>query len=79
MSSFLLPQQCPACLVRLIGMVLEMGDRWPYSCCFAGCWFQGLFNIVRSILVQFPSSFFFKCFFSVHVAHPYGRIDTTAA
>ena len=31
MSSPLLFQQCPTCLVW------EMGDRWPYSCCFV--WF----------------------------------------
>ena len=37
MSSFLLLQQWPAWLVRLIWMVLELGDSWPYSCCFAGC------------------------------------------
>ena len=34
MSSFLLLQQCPACLVRLILIVFVMGGRWPYSCCF---------------------------------------------
>ena len=35
MSSFLFLQQCPACLVRLSWMLLEMGGRWPYSCF---CW-----------------------------------------
>ena len=58
MSSFLLLQQCPACFVRLIWIVLEIGGGWPYSCCFVGCCFQDLFNMTRSILVQFPSSFF---------------------
>ena len=29
MSSSLLLQQCPACLVRLILIVFVMGDRWP--------------------------------------------------
>ena len=38
-------------------MVLEMEDRWPYSSCFARCFFQDLFNRARSILVQFPSRF----------------------
>ena len=36
----LLLQQCPACLVCLIWMVLEMEGRCPYSCCFMGCCFQ---------------------------------------
>ena len=56
-----------------------MGGRWPYSCCFKGCCFQDLFNIAHSILVQFLSSFFSICFVSIHVVHPYSRIDTTAA
>ena len=58
MSSSLLLRLCPACLVRLIWIVLEMRGKWPYRCCFLGCCFQDLFNIARSILVQFPSSFF---------------------
>ena len=37
MSSSLLLQQCPACLVRLTWIVFVMGDRWLYSCCFVGC------------------------------------------
>ena len=48
MSSSLLLQQCPACLVRLILIVFEMDGRWPYSCCFVGCCIQDLFNIARS-------------------------------
>ena len=48
MSSSLLLQQCPACLVRL---VLMMGGKWPYSWCFVGCCLQDLFNIARSIFV----------------------------
>ena len=51
MSSSLLLQQCPACLVRLTWIVFVMGGRWPYSCCFVGCCLQDLFNIARSILV----------------------------
>ena len=76
---FVLLQQRPACLVRLIWMVLEMGGRWPYSCCFVGCCFQDLFNIAFSILVQFPSSFFSLRLVSIHMVHPYSWIDTTAA
>ena len=50
-SSSLLLQQCPACLVRLTWIVFVMGGRWPYSWCFVGCCLQDLFNIARSILV----------------------------
>ena len=51
MSSFLLHQQCPACLVRLTWIVFVMGGRWPYSWCLVGCCRQDLFNTGRSILV----------------------------
>ena len=36
MSSSLLLQQCPACLVRLAWIVFLMGGRWPYSWCLVG-------------------------------------------
>ena len=45
MSSSLLLQQCPACLVHLTWIVFVMGGRWPYSWCVVGCCFQNLFNI----------------------------------
>ena len=51
MSSSLLLQQCPACLVGLAWVVFVMGGRWPYSWCLVGCCCQDLFNIARSILV----------------------------
>ena len=51
MSSSLLLQQCPACLVPLTWIVFVMGGRWPYSWCFVGCCLQDLFNIAHSILV----------------------------
>ena len=51
MSSFLLLQQCPACLVRLTWIVFVIGGRWPYSLCLVGCCRQDLFKIARSILV----------------------------
>ena len=51
MSSSLLLQQCPACLVRLTWLVFVNGGRWPYSWCLVGCYHQDLFNIARSILV----------------------------
>ena len=37
MSSSLLLQQCPACLVRLTWIVFLIGGRWPYSWCLVGC------------------------------------------
>ena len=37
MSSSLLLQQCPACLVRLTWIVFVIGGRWPYSWCLLGC------------------------------------------
>ena len=51
MSSSLLLQQCPACLVRLTWIVFVIGGRWPYGWCLVGCCRQDLFNITRSILV----------------------------
>ena len=51
MSSSLLLQQCPACLVRLAWIVFVMGSRWPYSWSLVRCCRQDLFNITRSILV----------------------------
>ena len=47
MSSSLLLQQCPTCLVRLTWIVFVMGGRWPYSWCLVGCCRQDLFNIAR--------------------------------
>ena len=37
MSSSLLLQQCPACLVSLTCIVFVTGGRWPYSWCLVGC------------------------------------------
>ena len=51
MSSFLLFQQCLACLVRLTCIVFVMGGKWPYSWCLVGCCRQDLFNIALNILV----------------------------
>ena len=79
MSSSLLLQQCPACLVRLRWIVFLMGGRWPYSWCLVGCYCQDLFNIARNILVKLPSSFFSSRLVSVQVVHPYSSIDTTVA
>ena len=51
MSSSLLLQQCPACLVRLTCIVFVMGGKWPYSWCLVQCCRQDLFNIALNILV----------------------------
>ena len=51
MSSSLLLQQCPACLVRLTCIVFVMGGRWPYSWCLVWCCRQDLLNIAVNILV----------------------------
>ena len=59
MSSSLLLQQCPACLVRLTWIVFETGSRWPYSWSLVGCCPQDLFNMLdngRGI------SFYISCF-----------------
>ena len=37
MSSSLLLQQCPACLVLLTWIDFVIGGRWPYSWCLVGC------------------------------------------
>ena len=47
MSSSLLLQQCPACLVCLTWIVFVIGDWWPYSWCLVGCCRQDLFKIAR--------------------------------
>ena len=79
MRSSLLLQQYPACFVRFIWTVLEIGGKWPYNCCSVGCCFQDSFNVARSILMQLLSSFFSTRFVNVHVEHPDNRIDTTNA
>ena len=45
MSSSLLFQQCPACLVCLNWIVFMMGGRLPYSWCLVGCCHQDLINM----------------------------------
>ena len=63
MSSSLLLQQCPACLVRLTWIVFVIGGRWPYSWCLVGCCCQDLFrkpwiNQRTNLLVNIFWSFF---------------------
>ena len=51
MSSSLLLQQCPACLVCLTWIVFVMRGKWPFCWCLVGCNHQDFFNIARSTLV----------------------------
>ena len=62
MSSSLLLQQCPACLVRLTCIVFVTGGSWPYSWCLVGCCHQDLFNIARFDTIA-PYDVFFLCFY----------------
>ena len=48
-GSSLLLQKCPACLVRLIWMVLEIESKWPYTYSFVGCCFWGFRKITRTL------------------------------
>ena len=43
MSSSLLLQRCPVCLLRLNLIVFVMGGRWPYSWCLVGCWTASIY------------------------------------
>ena len=55
-----------------------MRDKWPYRCCFLGCWFQDLFNVTRSILDPSPSYYFSMRIVSIHVCL-FCSTDTTIA
>ena len=68
MSSSLLLQQCPACLVRLTWIVFVIGGRWPYSWCLVGCCRQDLLRIARSILWDCFLSLF-ACIFWCNPLH----------
>ena len=75
MSSSLLP----ACLVRLIQMVLQMGGNCLYSCRFEGCC-SGIFSVqLLAFLFSFRLAFFSIRLVSVYVVYPFSSIDTTAA
>ena len=72
MSSFLLLQECPACLVRLTWIVFVVGGRWPYSWCFVECYRQDLFNIALSVCVWVGGIYSDKAR-SRRILHYYGR------
>ena len=52
MSSSLLLQQCPACLVRLTCIVFVMGGKCPYSWCLVGCCRQDNDTFPKDITVK---------------------------
>ena len=79
MSSSLLLQQCPACLVRLTCTVFVMGGRWPYSWCYVGVASRTCSILLETFLCNYHLTFFSSCLVSVQVVHPYSSIDTTAA
>ena len=47
MSSSLLLQQCPVCLVCLTWIVFVMGGRLPDSCCFVGYMYIYVVHSIR--------------------------------
>ena len=79
MSSSLLLQQCPACLVRLTMIVFVMGGRWPYSSALWVVTARACSIFHTTFLCKLPSSFFVSRLVSIQVVHPYSSIDTTAA
>ena len=48
MSTSLLLQQCPACLVRLTWIAFVIGGRWPYSWWLVGYCRQDVMNLVAN-------------------------------
>ena len=79
MCSSLLRQQFQSCLVHLTSMICEMESKWPYNCCFVGCYFQDLFKSAHSILVELLSGFFSRILIRVQVVQPYRSTDTAIA
>ena len=57
MSSSLLLQQCPACLVRRTCIVFVMGGKCPYSWSLVGCCCQDCLILLSTFLCNFrPAS-----------------------
>ena len=59
MSSSLLLQQCPACLVRLTWIVFVMGGRWPYSWCLVG--------LLLPELVQYKKKYILHIYIYIYI------------
>ena len=66
MSSSLLLQQCPACLVRLTWIVFVIGGRWPYSWCLVGCCRQDL-AITQECCVQSWTMFYIYIYIYIFI------------
>ena len=56
-----------------------MGSKWPYGCCFVGCYFQNLSKTAHRILLLVPTSFFSMPFVWVQIVHPYSSTYTATA
>ena len=63
MSSSLLLQQCPVCLVRLTWIVFVMEGRWPYIWCLVVYCLLDLFKIARNIIFDYFSGLLDQIFF----------------
>ena len=73
MSSPLLLQQCPACLVHLTLIVIVMGGKWPYSCCFVGC--DSAINWLWELFIKPANKIFARHVLSTHTQKEEETID----
>ena len=64
---------------NVLPFLFEQFLRWEIGGRFVRCSFQDLFNLGRSILGPFPSSFLSICSVSIQGVHPYCRTDRTTA
>ena len=63
MSSSLLLQQCPACLVRLTWIVFVIGGRWPYSWCLVECCRQWFYPSIHRWIDGWIKPYTHPCFY----------------
>ena len=75
---FVLISPAGHCMSCLSWMVFEMRGSCANSSCFVGCCFQDMFDTARNIFALFQSSFFFMCFFSVHLVYRYYSMEVPA-
>ena len=76
MSSYLLLQQCPACLVHLTCIVFMIEGSGRIVGALSGVAARSCLILLATFLC---SCFFSSHFVSVQVVHPYSSFDTTAA
>ena len=79
MSSSLLLQQCPGCLIRLTCIVFVMGEGVRIVGVYRGVVARTCSILLSTFLCNFRLVFFSSRLVSVQVVHPYSSIDTTAA